>query len=149
MGRLLYDTFHQVHIQQNWPQFYPLTRILPTFENRNALRAYAKTILFDTGKTTLKEASLAVLDNAAAILNQYPLANFYIDGHTDSVGRDALNQTLSEGRAASVVNYLITQGVASRRLESRGYGESRPIASNKTREGRRTNRRVEIILNDN
>jgi outer membrane protein OmpA-like peptidoglycan-associated protein len=120
-----------------------------TIEVRNALRAYAKTILFDTGKTTLKEASLAVLDNAAAILNQYPLANFYIDGHTDSVGRDALNQTLSEGRAASVVNYLITQGVASRRLESRGFGESRPIASNKTREGRRTNRRVEIILNDN
>ncbi len=120
-----------------------------TIEVRNALRAYAKTILFDTGKTTLKEASLSVLDNAAAILNQYPLANFYIDGHTDSVGRDTLNQTLSEGRAASVVNYLITQGVASKRLESRGYGESRPIASNKTREGRRTNRRVEIILNDN
>ncbi len=120
-----------------------------TIEVRNALRAYAKTILFDTGKTTLKEASLSVLDNAAAILNQYPLANFYIDGHTDSVGRDTLNQTLSEGRAASVVNYLITQGVASKRLESRGFGESRPIASNKTREGRRTNRRVEIILNDN
>jgi len=113
------------------------------------LRAYAKTILFDTGKTTLKDSSLEVLDNAAAILNQYPLANFYIDGHTDSVGSESLNQTLSEGRAAAVVNYLITQGVASKRLESRGYGESRPIAPNNTREGRRTNRRVEIILNDN
>lgn len=120
-----------------------------TLEVRNALSAYAKTILFDTGKTTLKDASLTVLDNAAAILKQYPLANFYIDGHTDSVGSEGLNQTLSEGRAAAVVNYLITQGVASRRLESRGYGESRPIASNNTREGRRTNRRVEIILNDN
>jgi len=105
--------------------------------------------LFDTNKTSLKDHSLTVLDNVAAILKQYPVANFYIDGHTDSVGREDSNQTLSEGRAASVVNYLITQGVASKRLESRGFGESRPIASNNTREGRRTNRRVEILLNDN
>ena len=120
-----------------------------TIEVRNALRDYAKTILFDTNKTSLKDHSLTVLDNVAAILKQYPVANFYIDGHTDSVGREDSNQTLSEGRAASVVNYLITQGVASKRLESRGFGESRPIASNNTREGRRTNRRVEILLNDN
>lgn len=117
-----------------------------TVEVQQALSDYAKTILFDTGKTTLKEGSLKVLDNAAAILQQYPLSRFYIDGHTDSVGRDATNQTLSEGRAAAVVAYLIEQGVASNRLVSRGFGESRPLTSNATREGRRTNRRVEIIL---
>ena len=117
-----------------------------TIEVRNALRAYAKTILFDTGKTTLKPASLEVLDNAAAILNQYPVSNFYVDGYTDSVGRDTLNQTLSEGRAASVVTYLIEKGVASNRLESRGFGEANPLESNNTRAGRRTNRRVEITL---
>ena len=117
-----------------------------TMEVRNALSAYAKTILFDTGRTTLKESSLGVLDNAAAILNQYPTSRFYIDGHTDSVGREDSNQTLSEGRASAVVAYLIEKGVASNRLEARGFGESRPIASNNTREGRRTNRRVEILL---
>jgi len=117
-----------------------------TVEVQNALKAYAKTILFDTGKTTLKPASLEVLDNAAAILNQYPTSNFYIDGHTDSVGRDTTNQTLSEGRASAVVAYLIEKGVASSRLEARGFGESTPIASNKTRDGRKTNRRVEILL---
>lgn len=117
-----------------------------TVEVRNALSAYAKTILFDTGKTTLKPASLEVLDNAAAILNQYKLANFYVDGYTDTVGSESLNQRLSEGRAASVVTYLTSKGVAADRLESRGFGEASPIASNKTRDGRKTNRRVEILL---
>ncbi|MCZ6594823.1 MAG: OmpA family protein [Bacteroidetes bacterium] len=120
-----------------------------TIEVRNALSAYAKTILFDTNKTTLKEGSLEVLNNAAAILKQYPISNFYIDGHTDSVGREDSNQTLSEGRAGAVVDYLVSQGVASDRLESRGFGESRPIASNNTRAGRSTNRRVEINLKEN
>jgi outer membrane protein OmpA-like peptidoglycan-associated protein len=117
-----------------------------TIEVQNALSAYAKTILFDTGKTTLKPASLEVLDNAAAILGQYKLANFYVDGYTDSVGSDSLNQKLSEGRAASVATYLESKGIASDRLESRGFGEASPIASNKTRDGRKTNRRVEIKL---
>jgi outer membrane protein OmpA-like peptidoglycan-associated protein len=117
-----------------------------TAEVRNALQAYAKTILFDTGKTTLKPASLEVLDNASAILNEYPRSNFYVDGYTDSVGRDSSNLTLSKGRAASVVSYLVSKGVAADRLESRGFGEASPIANNNTRDGRRTNRRVEIIL---
>jgi OOP family OmpA-OmpF porin len=117
-----------------------------TVEVQNALQAYAKTILFDTGKTKLKASSLEVLNNAAAILNQYPTSNFYIDGHTDSVGSESSNQTLSQGRASAVVAYLIENGVASNRLEARGFGESSPIASNKTREGRTTNRRVEILL---
>jgi len=120
-----------------------------TVEVRNALSDYAKTILFDTGKTTLKENSTTVLDNVAAILEQYPNSQFYIDGHTDSVGREDSNQTLSEGRASAVVAYLIEKGIASNRLEARGFGESNPIASNNTREGRRTNRRVEIILKEN
>jgi outer membrane protein OmpA-like peptidoglycan-associated protein len=117
-----------------------------TIEVQNALKAYAKTILFDTSKTTLKPASLEVLNNAAAILNQYPISTFYVDGYTDSVGREASNQTLSEGRAASVVSYLISKGVASNRLESRGFGEANPLESNMTRAGRTTNRRVEILL---
>ena len=120
-----------------------------TVEVRKALNDYAKTILFDTGKTTLKPASLEVLTNVRDILKQYPNARFHVDGHTDSVGRESTNQTLSEGRAASVVNYLIENGIASNRLVARGFGESQPIASNKTRDGRHTNRRVEINLIQN
>ena len=113
---------------------------------QKTLLDYAKTILFDTGKSTIKDQSADVLNNIVAILNEYRNARFTIDGHTDSVGSAATNQRLSEERAGAVRNYLIENGVASDRLESAGYGEDRPIASNNTREGRRTNRRVEINL---
>jgi outer membrane protein OmpA-like peptidoglycan-associated protein len=107
---------------------------------------YAKTILFDTGKSSIKAESEEVLKNIVAILAEYKNSKFTIDGHTDSVGSAALNQKLSEERAYSVMNYLIENGVASSRLSAAGYGEDRPIASNNTRQGRRTNRRVEINL---
>ncbi|MFL0353308.1 OmpA family protein [Xanthomarina sp. GH4-25] len=113
---------------------------------KKALNAYAKTILFDTGKATIKDQSAAVLQNIVDILNEYPNAKFNIEGHTDSVGSDALNMKLSKERASSVMNYLISNGVASSRLSHEGFGESRPIDSNKTRAGRANNRRVEINL---
>ena len=113
---------------------------------KKALNAYAKTILFDTGKSSIKEQSAEVLQNIIDILKEYPNARFTIDGHTDSVGSEKLNETLSKERASSVMNYLITNGIASNRLEHAGYGESRPIDSNKTRAGRANNRRVEINL---
>ena len=113
---------------------------------KKALNAYAKTILFDTGKSTIKDASAEVLQNIIDILKEYPNARFMIEGHTDSVGSESLNQKLSKERASSVMNYLITNGIASSRLEHAGYGESRPIDSNKTRAGRANNRRVEINL---
>ncbi|WP_104735185.1 OmpA family protein [Hanstruepera ponticola] len=113
---------------------------------KKALNAYAKTILFDTGKSTIKSQSEEVLQNIIDILKEYPNARFSIDGHTDSVGSESLNQKLSQERASSVMNYLITNGIASSRLEHAGYGESRPIDSNKTRAGRANNRRVEINL---
>jgi OOP family OmpA-OmpF porin len=113
---------------------------------KKTLLDYAKTILFDTGKATIKPESAAVLANIVAILEEYPNAKFTIDGHTDSVGSNALNQKLSEERAYSVMNYLIENGIASNRLEAHGYGEERPLADNNTAQGRRTNRRVEINL---
>ena len=82
----------------------------------------------------------------ANILKEYPTAKFSIEGHTDSQGKDALNQKLSEDRAAAVKNYLIENGIASDRLSSVGYGESKPIDSNKTAAGRANNRRVEVKL---
>ena len=112
-----------------------------------ALNSYAKTILFDTGKATIKDQSAAVLTDIIGILNEYSNANFNIEGHTDSVGSDALNQKLSEERASAVMNYLISNGIASNRLSAKGYGESKPLDSNATKEGRANNRRVEINLN--
>ncbi|EMQ95862.1 OmpA domain protein [Xanthomarina gelatinilytica] len=113
---------------------------------QKSLNAYAKTILFDTGKSSIKEQSAEVLQNIIGILKEYPNAKFNIEGHTDSVGSEALNMKLSKERASSVMNYLISNGVASNRLTHEGYGESRPIDSNKTRAGRANNRRVEINL---
>lgn len=117
-----------------------------TEEVQKTLNEYAKTILFNSGKSTIKEESNAVLKEIVNILQEYPTARFSIEGHTDSVGSEQLNQRLSEERASSVMRYLIENGVASNRLTSQGFGESKPIASNATSKGRALNRRVEINL---
>ncbi|OIQ27730.1 MAG: cell envelope biogenesis protein OmpA [Bacteroidetes bacterium MedPE-SWsnd-G2] len=113
---------------------------------QKALNDYAKTILFDTGKSSIKDRSQGVLNDIIAILNEYTNARFTIEGHTDSVGSEKTNQRLSESRAEAVMKYLIENGIGSSRLEFAGYGEAKPIANNKTREGRALNRRVEINL---
>ncbi len=113
---------------------------------QNALNAYAKTILFDTGKATINSQSHVVLTDIIGILKQYPEARFSIEGHTDNVGNNALNLKLSEERANAVKNYLVNNGVDASKLQTRGFGDTRPLAENTTREGRERNRRVEINL---
>jgi outer membrane protein OmpA-like peptidoglycan-associated protein len=110
------------------------------------LNAYAKTILFNSGKATFKKETFPVLQAIAAILKEFPNSRFMIEGHTDSDGSNALNQTLSENRAAAVKNYLIENGIDASRLESAGYGETKPIDTNKTAKGKANNRRVEVKL---
>lgn len=110
------------------------------------LNDYAKTILFDTAKASFQKQTFPVLQSIAAILKEYPSANFSIEGHTDSDGKDTTNQKLSEDRAAAVKNYLIENGIATSRLSSVGYGETKPIDSNKTKAGKANNRRVEVKL---
>jgi outer membrane protein OmpA-like peptidoglycan-associated protein len=110
------------------------------------LNDYAKTILFDTAKASFQQQTFPVLQSIAAILKEYPTAVFSIEGHTDSDGKDATNQKLSEDRAAAVKNYLIENGIATSRLSSVGYGETKPIDSNKTKAGKANNRRVEVKL---
>jgi outer membrane protein OmpA-like peptidoglycan-associated protein len=97
------------------------------------LNAYAKTILFNSGKATFQQQTYPVLQSIVAILKEYPSSKFSIEGHTDSDGKDAMNQKLSEERAAAVKNYLIENGISSDRLTSAGFGETRPIDSNKTK----------------
>ncbi len=110
------------------------------------LNEYARTILFDSGKSSIKAESQAVLTDIINILKEYPNSKFTVEGHTDSVGSDQLNKTLSEARASAVKEYLTANGIDQFRLSSTGYGEERPIASNDTRSGRAQNRRVEINL---
>ena len=110
------------------------------------LNAYAKTILFNSGKATFQEQTYPVLQSIVAILKEYPSSKFSIEGHTDSDGKDAMNQTLSEDRAGAVKGYLTENGIAADRLSSVGYGESKPIDSNKTKKGKANNRRVEVKL---
>ncbi|UZO80215.1 DUF5723 family protein [Aquimarina sp. ERC-38] len=117
-----------------------------TEEIQNTLNEYAKTILFNLGKSSIKEESDAVLQDIVAILNEYPTAKFSIEGHTDSSGSNITNQKLSDARANAVKTYLIDKGIDQFRLSAIGFGEDRPIASNKTKVGRAQNRRVEINL---
>ncbi|WP_037517676.1 OmpA family protein [Sphingobium yanoikuyae] len=86
------------------------------------------------------------LDEVSSILSQYPKTYIDVYGHTDSDGSDAYNQTLSERRAQSVAGYLTSHGVQSARIATRGFGETQPIASNATEEGKAANRRVEIKI---
>ncbi|PCG10906.1 MAG: glycine zipper 2TM domain-containing protein [Sphingomonas sp.] len=88
----------------------------------------------------------ATLDRVAGVLSEYNQSYIDVYGHTDSTGSDAYNQTLSERRAASVADYLSSHGVQAARIATRGFGETQPIASNETEEGRAANRRVEIKI---
>ena len=116
---------------------------------RIALNSYAKTILFDVDKSTIKKQSDVVLNDIIAIMKEYPTAKFLIEGHCDGYGSVELNDKLSNARAAAVENYLQENGIADDRLSSKGFGKSNPLYTNKTREGRAGNRRVEISLDKN
>ncbi|NRA94468.1 MAG: OmpA family protein, partial [Psychroserpens sp.] len=114
-----------------------------------SLNTYARDILFDTGKDTFKDQTDEVLQAMVTIFKEYPNSKFSIEGHTDSVGAASSNQKLSERRANAVRDYLIANGIAADRLTAAGFGEDKPIDSNKTRAGRANNRRVEVNLVNN
>ncbi len=111
------------------------------------LNEFAKAIYFNSGRASFRRGVTGKLDLMAGIMKEYPKANFSIQGHTDSAGREATNLKLSKKRAKAVLDYLVNKaGIAANRLSSEGFGEQYPIASNKTRAGRAQNRRVEIKL---
>ena len=103
-------------------------------------------ITFATDQDQLNAGFLPVLGSVAIVLNKYPRTLLDIDGHTDDQGSEQYNQALSERRAISVAQYLGSRGIDQRRLLVVGFGETRPIASNATPEGRAQNRRVEIRI---
>ena len=100
---------------------------------------------FDNDQATLKTDAMAILDQAAANLKTWGDTKVEVAGHTDSQSSDAYNMSLSQRRADAVRSYLVGKGVAADRLTAKGYGESSPVASNDTEEGRYKNRRVELI----
>lgn len=104
---------------------------------------------FAFDSTELVEGSKSILDNAARILRSNPTVKIEVAGHTDNVGSPEYNLGLSQGRAASVVRYLSSQGVAGDRMRSQGYGLTQPKVSNATKEGRATNRRTEMRILEN
>lgn len=117
-----------------------------TEEVMKRLNDYGKIILFETGKASFQKQTYSVLEAMTAIFKEYPSAQFSIEGHTDSTGNDATNMKLSEERATAVKNFLVTNGIDANRLSSKGFGETMPLASNKTKSGKAQNRRVEVKL---
>jgi outer membrane protein OmpA-like peptidoglycan-associated protein len=103
-------------------------------------------ITFQTNSADINANFYDVLSSVTLVLKEYNKTLIDISGHTDSTGTDAINQPLSERRAASVGNYFVAQGIDARRIATQGFGKNRPIASNDTAEGRAQNRRVEIQL---
>jgi len=103
-------------------------------------------LLFDVNKASLKAASIENLKNLAKILNKYEDTEIVLEGHTDATGSEEYNLQLSRSRANSVANYLKNLNVRETRFTVMGYGESQPIASNETIEGRQMNRRVEVAI---
>lgn len=103
-------------------------------------------VLFAFDSAKLTPAAMATLDTVVEKLKGADVVGIKVNGHTDSTGTDAYNQSLSERRAASVVDYLSSQGVAADKMSSEGFGESKPVEDNGTKEGRAQNRRVEIMV---
>jgi outer membrane protein OmpA-like peptidoglycan-associated protein len=113
-----------------------------------AQRIVLRGVQFDLDKADIRPDAAVILDEAANQLGQVPSARVRVEGHTDSTGSDAYNQSLSERRAGSVRDYLVGKGVDAGRLSTAGYGESQPVADNATAEGRALNRRVELKVQE-
>ena len=122
----------------------PEERAERTVRVTKEINLYAKTILFDVNKSVVKTQAEFILDNIAKIINENDDFNFIIEGHTDNTGVAEHNLQLSQERADAIKAYLIRKGVKAKRLEAKGYGQTRPIESNDTERGREINRRVEI-----
>jgi outer membrane protein OmpA-like peptidoglycan-associated protein len=103
-------------------------------------------VLFDTGQFSLKPGAREKLSKISGIVLAYPSLALAVEGHTDNVGSDELNQRLSENRANAVRDFLVAQGIVRSSIGSNGLGESQPVSTNDTAAGRQQNRRVELIV---
>jgi OmpA-OmpF porin, OOP family len=102
-------------------------------------------VLFETGKSTIQQESLPVINQIYDLLNGNPDLKVSVEGHTDNVGDASVNKTLSNDRAKAIVDALVAKGIDKSRLSSVGWGQEKPVGDNRTEEGRAKNRRVEIV----
>jgi outer membrane protein OmpA-like peptidoglycan-associated protein len=123
-----------------------LNLVLETRETARGLIVNMSDVLFDTGKYTLKPGAREKLAKISGIILAHPGLKIEVDGHTDNVGGDEFNQRLSEQRANSVRDYLVSQSVTSDAVTAMGFGKTRPITDNSTAAGRQQNRRVELVV---
>lgn len=123
-----------------------LNSVLATSESARGLIVNMSDVLFDTGKYTLKTDTKVSLAKVAGILQAYPGLKLQVEGYTDSVGSDELNQKLSENRAGAVQDFLVSQGVPATNISATGYGKTHPVADNSTAQGRAQNRRVNLVV---
>ena len=123
-----------------------LNAVLATRDTARGLIANMSDVLFKTGSFELLPGARERLAKVSGIVLAHPGLHLEVEGHTDSVGSDEYNQTLSERRADAVRNYLVQQGIADNTIASRGLGKTTPVATNDTAEGRQANRRVELVL---
>lgn len=130
----------------NDPDVTPVTKDMTLQPIEVGVTVRLKNIYFDFDKTTLKTESFTELNKVVEFLTQNPTVEIEISGHTDNKGSDEYNATLSQGRSEAVVDYIISQGIAASRLAAHGYGESKPIDTNESEEGRANNRRVEFTI---
>lgn len=121
-------------------------RVLPTTDTPRGLVVNMGDVLFDTGKADLRPEAREALAKLSGIVLNYPTLHLTIEGHTDSTGTEEFNQKLSEMRADGVRDYLVSQGLSADSLAAQGFGQSNPVADNKTAAGRQKNRRVEIVV---
>jgi outer membrane protein OmpA-like peptidoglycan-associated protein len=115
-------------------------------EQENLVITLNGSVLFEFGQTALLPSALRRLDAVAAVLRRHGDRRIVVEGHTDSVGSEAGNRALSQERAERVVEYMTRRGVPAENIRAVGRGESEPVATNRTQEGRTNNRRVEIIV---
>ena len=123
-----------------------LNQVLATRDSARGLIANMSDVLFRSGSYELMPGARERLAKVSGIILAYPSLHLAVEGHTDSIGGDEYNQTLSERRAESVRDYFVQQGVQASSIVARGFGKTEPIATNDTPEGRQQNRRVELIL---
>lgn len=138
----------QERIQANQKLIDSLRRKgVDVYEDSRGVVVNLPNVLFNFNKASLTPGAIGKISDIANIVREYPDRRLSIEGHTDSVGTISYNQELSEARARNVADELVAYGVSRRRIGTAGFGESRPLTSNRTEEGRQRNRRVEVIIN--
>ena len=114
--------------------------------DRGIMVTFDSDVLFPLNSSSLTDRAKSEIDKLVKLLDDYPGASLIVDGHTDATGTETYNQWLSEKRAESVKKYAVANGLDESRVSTNGYGPSKPIASNTTKEGRQQNRRVEVTI---